>query len=172
MDDKLKWLLIAVGAYLLYQQYIENPPVVAATAPAGGSAPPPPAPALPSAATAAQSIAQQNLAVLSNPATQAAVLNAAQTGVGGNIRLSGPSADVSQWNFYMSMVTKIPSPNLSAYTPASIDSTNISFNNYWTILLTWAKAAASGLTGLDMLMGAKPKQLGPAVTFDMNETGW
>ncbi len=162
MNDTLKWTLIGVGAYLLYQQYAANPAVIAA-APAS-SAPPAPTPTTtePAATTpAAQAMAQTYLRTL-QAVGPAAILKAANV----------PATQLytaSQWNYYLSAIG-IPQPNLQAY---GMDlTTAVPVGAWWSAVIQYYTAAANSPTGLGRIGAAKPAPPLIASTFDMNATGW
>ena len=159
MNDTLKWVLIGVGAYLIYNEYVAAPAAVAAPVTNTGAAPPAPGTATPPA----QVIAQTTLNTLSQPSIASAVQNAAATANPGVTSLTP-----SQWNWYLNQVTGIPGPGLSNYGLPT--ETPVIFSTYWTAVMLWAQAAAQSPTGnAGMLAGLSQQS---TRTFDMQEAAW
>ncbi len=101
------------------------------------SAAPTSTPTAPPAMSAAQQTAIANLQLLMAPGIQQAIQFAA-----GNPAQATPSG----WNYWMTKVTGIPSPNLPNV-PADPNQ-QVSWPTYWTALGQWATAAAQSPTGI------------------------
>ena len=177
MNDTLKWILIGVGAYLLYEQYAAAPAAITSTPQPAG---PPPANQPPAGPTAAQKTAQGNLADLMQAGVPAAIQALAAKGSPGTqVNLPGaagggsitmpPQLTQYQWDWYMRQILPGMPDDLSAY---NLGNNPIPFSTYWTALTGWANAAANSPTGLAGVKAKKPALPLIANTYDLNATGW
>lgn len=148
MDDKIKYLLIGLGAYLLYQSYSATPAAIVS----GGTpaVPVPPSGATPvpiTTPTAAQTLGQQLAGVTAPYMIQA-------------VNSAGGSADnstmlnASQWNWYLTQVSGIPGQALGD------DGSPMNVTSYIALL----QRKAAGLSGL--------RGLAKVETFDMERVAW
>jgi len=183
MNDTLKWLLIGLGAYLLYEQYVAAPAL--ATTTTGTTPAPAPTPsqaALPAASAPAMPAAQQQAVTNLNTLTSApAIQSVIQSLASKDANMVNGNLSQWQWNVYTTQATGV-----SGIADLGTGSTAIPFSQYWTALINWATAAANsptgmaGLRGLSGLRGAsaglnsqqKKKLPLIAQTYDMQETSW
>ena len=166
MNDTLKWTLIGVGAWLLYQQYAATPAAIAATSGTPVTPPPTPAatPAATSTPTAAQAAAQQNLVTLATKGPNA-ILAAANV----------PATQLytaSQWNYYLPAIGVTYQPDLSNY--GMNLTTAVTVTAWWAAVSAYFQAAANSSTGMGRLGVTATKKKLPLipVTFDLQQTGW
>lgn len=154
MEDTTKLMLVGVGGYLLWQYF--NPAVaVAAAAPASmpaSSSPVTTAPATTAPASAAvMTGAQQTLAVLQQMGPEPVLLAAQNSG---QLPVSG-QLNPSQWNWFMSTVSGIPSPGIANY--VGLSNAGLTINQYWAALMQWAS---------DQVTGNAPPPLSAMATTD------
>lgn len=175
MNDFLKWGLVGIGAYLLYQQYVETPPLVSGgPQPAGGSggsgaggtgsgSTPPPQTQPP--LSTGQTAALVDLARLQQFAPATLASTAAAGMYGGMVIPSGGLTTPSVWNWYMTRLTGVKEPNLANF---GVGDSPVTAAQYWNALMAWATAAAHSANGL---AGVENTSQLP-VTFDMNALAW
>lgn len=137
MGDSLKYILLGLGAYLLYSTYVQ--PVAASTTTTSGGASPNPSP---TGVTMTPAVA--TLLTLTNlpPAT---ILTVAQK----DPAYSAAGLSQWQWNYYLNAVAGIQ-PDLSAQLGSN--ASPMPFATWWAAVTQWATIAASasqtGLSGL------------------------
>lgn len=149
MEDIVKYGLLGLGAYLVYEYMFPSTSAVTA-APAQTTSAPVTGSTVAASAPATATPQMITLYTLQQTGPTPIQL-AAKNGLGGNIPLPASGLfNSSQWNYYMTTVTGIPSPDLSAYLPDGAQLMPI--GTYWAALMQWAQAQASpalsGLSGL------------------------
>ena len=172
MNDTLKWILIGIGAYLLYETYVANPALGVSNA-SNTSTVPPPAPGTGTSAASANqttssapTAAQQSAINALTAIQQASVQSAIQSAAG-----NPPTQTASQWNWYFNMVTQFPAPadlgNYIGGTAATDPTVQVTFAQWLAAALAYYQVASNSPTGL----GATKRKDVP-LTYDMEAVSW
>ena len=168
MNDTLKWVLIGLGAYLLYEQYAASPAAITTT---GTPVTPPPTPpsTTPTATASPSTPPAQAVAMayrnLLQSAGQSGILQAAAV----------PASQLYnsyQWNYYLPAIGIQYQPtdaDMAKYGVSNMN-TAIPVSTWYSAALAYFTAASNSPTGMGAVT-AKKTPLIP-VTFDLQQTGW